>query len=211
MVPMMKHFPRKQIVRQLAAFTIIEILVVIAILAVISSLAFASGSRSLERSKINAVAVELAGWLTAIHANNDSDNSEASAGCYVDYVAVTDNSATTVSTTAIDHTFSAGDVVFKIRDDMQCFAASSSFRMPSNVGSGYQMRLYSPIISSVRGTMALAGNDVAASNDSDIKIYNANSGLLRCIRVYYLIATVEIGSKSNAGSLDDQCSSFDTF
>ena len=211
MVPMMKNFLRKQIIRQNAAFTIIEILVVIAILAVISSLAFASGSRSLERSKIDAVAIELAGWLTAVHANNDNDNAEASAGCYVDYVAASDKSATAVSTTAIDHTFSAGDVVFAIRDPANCFAASSSFRMPSNVGSGYQMRIYSPIIFSVRGTMALAGNDAAASNASDIKIYNANTGLLRCIRVYYLIATVEIGSKSNAGSLDDQCSSFDAF
>ena len=57
MVPFMRPFVGQASLRRWAAFTVLEILVVVGILGVLSGVIIASGSKSLQRSKINAVAV----------------------------------------------------------------------------------------------------------------------------------------------------------
>ena len=207
----MRPFSRHARVYRKAAFTLLEVLVAVAILGVLSSVVIASGSQSLQRSKINAVAVELAGWLAAIRAKNEN-------GCYVDYVGTT-TTPNTVLTTVIAPaaTFSAGAEVFRFRTAADCAdpSGASTFRLPANVGVGYTLRLYDPIIFSQRGTTAMADN---ATIDLDkttkyIKILHAGSRLLRCIRINYWTGIVEIGSNSTpTGDIDqDICTSFDRF
>ena len=218
MVPFVKPLIGQGMYRDKSAFTTIEILVVVGILAILSGIAIASGSRSLERSKIDAVAIELAGWLTAIHAKDSS-------GCYIDYSAATNKPDPSVSTARLDppNEFSSNDTILVLRNPPACSASSSTFRLPSNAGGDYKLSLYSPIIFGLRGTAAIANNVNCASADvadgvcdgSDIKIYHpnseTNSGLLRCIRINYWTATVEIGSKNNAMSIAEKCASFDRF
>ena len=214
MVPCMNYLRNKVNTSRKAGFTIIEIFVVVSVLTILSAVAIASGSRSLERSRINAVAIELAGWLTAIHAKD-------STGCFVDYENATDKSSTVVSDTLINPSdrFSSGAKIFSLRDPSTCSAASEAFRLPSSVGADYQLSLYTPIVFSPRGTVAIASNsdcnssDIAnpACNGSDIKIFRLDSGLLRCIRMNYWTGSVEIGSNSNATSIGDTCNSFDRF
>ena len=195
--------------RRKAAFTVLEILVVVGILGMLSSVIIASGSISLQRSKINAVAVELAGWLTAIRAKNEF-------GCYVDYVS-TPSQSNIVRLTQIDPPglFSSGDQVFTFRTPANCSdppGAEVGFRLPANVGGGYTLRLYDPIVFSPRGTIAMADNATSDTTTNYIKIFHAGSGLLRCIRINYWTGIVEIGSKSNATAISDDCdTSFDRF
>ena len=212
MVPFMRPFVGQASLRSKAAFTVLEILVVVGILGVLSGVIIASGSKSLQRSKINGVAVELAGWLTAIRAKNSS-------GCYVDYVGAT-TAPDVVSTTARDPdvTFASGAEVLKFRVDTDCADPSSDssgakapFRLPANVGGGYTLRLYDPIIFSPRGTIAMADNATTDASLNYIKIFHANSRLLRCIRIHYWTGIIEIGSNSNAGGIGNVCTSFDRF
>jgi hypothetical protein len=201
---------------QRAGFTIIEIFVVVGIVAILSGIAIASGSRSLERSKINAVALELAGWLTAIHAKD-------STGCFVDYENATDKTSTVVSDMLVipQGKFASGDKIFALRNPSGCSAPSEAFRLPGNVGGDYQLSLYTPIVFSPRGTVAIASNSGCDSSaianatckGSDIKIFRlgSGSGLLRCIRINYWTGIVEIGSNSNAASIANDCTSFDRF
>ena len=208
----MRPFVGQASLRRRAAFTVLEILVVVGILGILSSVIIASGSKSLQRSKINAVAVELAGWLTAIRAKNSS-------GCYVDYVGAT-AAPLEVSRTATDPgvTFASGAEVLKFRVDTDCADPSSDssgakapFRLPANVGGGYTLRLYDPIIFSPRGTIAMADNATNETGTNYIKIFHAGSGLLRCIRIRYWTGIIEIGSNSNATAIANNCSSFDRF
>ena len=212
MVPFMRPSVGQASLRRRAAFTVLEILVIVGILGVLSGVIIASGSKSLQRSKINAVAVELAGWLTAIRAKNSS-------GCYVDYVGAT-TAPLEVSRTARDPgvTFASGAEVLKFRVDTDCADPSSDssgakapFRLPANVGGGYTLRLYDPIIFSPRGTIAMADNATNETGPNYIRIFHAGSGLLRCIRIRYWTGIIEIGSNSNATAISDDCTSFDRF
>lgn len=214
MVPCMNYLRIKVNTSQKAGFTIIEIFVVVSVLAILSAIAISSGTRSLERSRINAVAIELAGWLTAIHAKD-------STGCFVDYENATDKTSTVVSNTLINPSdkFSSGAKIFALRDPSRCSAPSEAFRLPSNVSGDYLFSLYTPIVFGPRGTVAMASNsgcnssDIAnaACNGSDIKIFRLGSGLLRCIRINYWTGSVEIGGNSNATAIGDTCNSFDRF
>ena len=208
MVPLMRPFVGQASIRHRAAFTVLEILVVVGILGVLSSVIIASGSKSLQRSKINAVAVELAGWLTAIRAKNEN-------GCYVDYVGTT-NKSNIVRNEQINPSglFSSGAQVLTFRTPADCSdpsGAQDGFRLPANVGGGYKLRLYDPIIFSPRGTTAMANNATNETGTNYIKIFHAGSGLLRCIRIRYWTGIIEIGSKSNATAIGNDCSSFDRF
>ena len=204
----MRPFVGQASLRRRAAFTVLEILVVVGILGVLFSVIIASGSKSLQRSKINAVAVELAGWLTAIRAQNEN-------GCYVDYVGTT-NRFNSVRSTPINppRLFSSGAQVFTFRTPADCSDPSGAqvgFRLPANVGGGYRLRLYDPIVFSPRGTTAMADNATNETGPNYIKIFHANSRLLRCIRISYWTGIIEIGSNSDAGSIDNLCTSFDRF
>ena len=208
MVPFMRPFVGQASLRRKAAFTVLEILVVVGILGVLSSVIIASGSKSLQRSKINAVAVELAGWLTAIRAKNKN-------GCYVDYVG-TSNKSNSVRTTQINPSglFSSGAQVLTFRTPADCSdpsGAQDGFRLPANVGGGYTLRLYDPIIFSPRGTIAMADNATNETGTNYIKIFHAGSGLLRCIRIRYWTGIIEIGSNSAAVNINSNCTSFDRF
>ena len=209
MVPLMRPFVGQASLRRRAAFTVLEILVVVGILGILSSVIIASGSKSLQRSKINAVAVELAGWLTAIRAKNEN-------GCYVDYVGTTNKSNNVLPPKQINPSglFSSGAQVLTFRTPADCSDPSGAqvgFRLPANVGGGYTLRLYDPIIFSPRGTIAMADNATNETGTNYIKIFHAGSGLLRCIRIRYWTGIIEIGSNSNATAIANNCSSFDRF
>ena len=209
MVPFMRPFVGQASLRRRAAFTVLEILVVVGILGILSSVIIASGSKSLQRSKINAVAVELAGWLTAIRAKNEN-------GCYVDYVGTTNKSNNVLPPKQINPSglFSSGAQVLTFRTPADCSDPSGAqvgFRLPANVGGGYTLRLYDPIIFSPRGTIAMADNATNETGTNYIKIFHAGSGLLRCIRIRYWTGIIEIGSNSNADKIDNVCTSFDRF
>ena len=208
MVPFMRPSVGQASIRSKAAFTVLEILVVVGVLGILSSVIIASGSKSLQRSKINAVAVELAGWLTAIRAKNEN-------GCYVDYVGTT-NRSNSVRPNQINPSglFSSGAQVFTFRTPADCSDPSGAqvgFRLPANVGGGYRLRLYDPIIFSPRGTIAMADNATNETGPNYIRIFHAGSGLLRCIRIRYWTGIIEIGSNSNAGNIGNDCTSFDRF
>lgn len=205
----MRPFVGQASLRRRAAFTVLEILVVVGILGVLSGVIIASGSKSLQRSRINAVAVELAGWLTAIRAKNEY-------GCYVDYVGTTNRSNSVLPINQINPSglFSSGAQVFTFRTPANCSDPSGAqvgFRLPANVGGGYRLRLYDPIIFSPRGTIAMAKNATNETETDYIRIFHQGSGLLRCIRIRYWTGIIEIGSNSNAKTIGNDCTSFDRF
>ncbi len=208
------------------AFTLLELMIVVSIMAVIAGLVVESGQRSLERARIDAVAVDMAGWLIAMHANNSSaTNFNAATACFVDFTGAGAANAITAITVSFgpdgsSSTYPRGTPVFSIRDGTvngvfgsgtSCSNPVRSFSLPDSATGAYEIRAFSPIIYSVRGSVAIANNINGFANANDIKIYRADSRLLRCVRIYYSTGTIRIGSNSNADNIDAECIQFNTF
>jgi prepilin-type N-terminal cleavage/methylation domain-containing protein len=202
------------------AFTLLEIMIVVAILTVVAGLAVESGWKSLERARIDAVAIDMAGWLLAMHANNSEAATFAAAtACFVDVAGASNTTDLTTSAAPVDASYSNGAAIFVIRNTNvngvnnlnQCSNPVRSFVLPTNATGAYRIRAYSPIIFSLRGSIAVSNNNAGNVNDNDIKIYRDGSRLLRCVRVYYSTGTIRIGSNGNAASIADSCSQFNTF
>ena len=58
---------------KLMGFTLLELMIAVSIIGVLAALVVPEANRSLQRSKINEVALELAGWLESLRINNTSD------------------------------------------------------------------------------------------------------------------------------------------
>jgi prepilin-type N-terminal cleavage/methylation domain-containing protein len=210
----------------MGAFTLLELMIVVSIMAVIAGLVVESGHRSLERARIDAVAVDMAGWLIAMHANNSSaTNFNAATACYVDFTGAGTADAETAITVSFgpdgsSSTYPRSTPVFSIRDgtvngvlgsSKSCSNPVRFFSLPDNATGAYEIRAYSPIIYSVRGSVAIADNATGSDDGNDIKIFRPGSRLLRCVRIYYSTGAIRIGSNSNADNIDAACIQFNTF
>ena len=223
MVSLIMNSLRRPRIKAERAFTLLELMVTLAIMAVVAGLAVEAGDKSLERARIDAVATDLAGWLIAMHANNsDSTNTNAAPACYVDFTGAGNINSTTPSTASFGDsgTYPKSTPIFSIRDGTvngvegsanSCSNPTRSFWLPENATGAYEIRAYTPIIFSIRGSVAISNNSNGNGDANDIKIYRAGSRLLRCIRIYYFTGTVRIGSNSDAANIDSTCGQFNTF
>ena len=197
-------------------FTIVEVIMVTAIIAVLAGLVVSTGWASLRRSRVDAIALEMAGWLNGIHANTTSATSNVNVACEVTFA----GSATYPNASE----FKAGSTVFTLSNgsnSTDCSPTALSFKIPANAIGIYEIASPSPIKFNLRGNVLVGTASNASQNNmsgsatsvQDIKIYMRGQKLLRCVRVNYLLGTASIGANSNASSVGDTCetSSFGGF
>ena len=197
-------------------FTIVEVIMVTAIIAVLAGLVVSTGWASLRRSRVDAIALEMAGWLNGIHANTTSATTNVNVACEVTFA----GSATYPNASE----FKAGSTVFTLSNgsnSTDCSPTALSFKIPANAIGVYEIASPSPIKFNLRGNVLVGTASNASQNNmsgsatsvQDIKIYMRGQKLLRCVRVNYLLGTASIGANSNASSVGDTCetSSFGGF
>lgn len=203
-------------------FSLVEVIIVTAIVGVLAGLVVSTGWASLRRSRVDAIALEMAGWLNGIHANTTSATSNVNVACEVTFA----GSATYPNASV----FKAGSTVFTVSNgssstdgsnSTDCSPTALSFKIPANAIGDYGIASPSPIKFNLRGNVLVGTASNASQNNmsgsatsvQDIKIYMRGQKLLRCVRVNYLLGTASIGANSNASSVGDTCetSSFGGF
>ena len=198
-------------------FTIVEVIMVTAIIAVLAGLVVSTGWASLRRSRVDAIALEMAGWLNGIHANTTSATSNVNVACEVTFA----GSATYPNASE----FKAGSTVFTLSNgsnSTDCSPTALSFKIPANAIGVYEIASPSPIKFNLRGNVLVGTASNASQNNmsgsatsvQDIKIYMRGQKLLRCVRVNYLLGTASIGANSNASAVKEatcETSSFGGF
>ena len=198
-------------------FTIVEVIMVTAIIAVLAGLVVSTGWASLRRSRVDAIALEMAGWLNGIHANTTSATSNVNVACEVTFA----GSATYPNASE----FKAGSTVFTLSNgsnSTDCSPTALSFKIPANAIGDYGIASPSPIKFNLRGNVLVGTASNASQNNmsgsatsvQDIKIYMRGQKLLRCVRVNYLLGTASIGANSNASAVKEatcETSSFGGF
>mgnify|MGYP006278336937 CR=1 FL=1 len=196
-------------------FTLVELIVVIAIIGLLSGVVFSVGISSWQRSRANAVAIGIAAWLNTIHANTTASTSNANVTCAVTFAG---NAAYPAA-----NSFHSGSIVFTVSngssatnraDATDCQPIYPSFAVPDDLPGTYQIASPTPIIYNLRGNV-LVGDAASASTSNlsglasnrDIKVYASDSRLLRCIRINFLLGLTTIGSKAGASGVNDNCES----
>ena len=190
---------------------------VTAIIAVLAGLVVSTGWASLRRSRVDAIALEMAGWLNGIHANTTSATTNVNVACEVTFA----GSATYPNASE----FKAGSTVFTLSNgsnSTDCSPTALSFKIPANAIGIYEIASPSPIKFNLRGNVLVGTASNASQNNmsgsatsvQDIKIYMRGQKLLRCVRVNYLLGTASIGANSNASAVKEatcETSSFGGF
>ena len=179
-------------------FTLLELIIAIAIITLISSVSFDASSRSLNRSRVNAVAVELAAWMQTIRTSG-ADTAFCSVIFNPDQVTL----AQAPARAAASRVFSRGNRVYSV-EPAGC-SGQQDFRVPDSVGGNTFTIWSSPLFQfTQRGNIIqTAANDTAVRHD--IRILMGGTRLLRCVRTFDSIGLFRIGSNSDAGDVDADC------
>lgn len=192
----------------LMAFTLFELLVVVSIIGLMSALVVPQAHRSLQRSKVNEIALELAGWFESIKVNSTSD------------VACT----ATFQRTATQP-FSRGSVLYSVSSIQQQNLAAAYLTSPpctqylqdfriSLSGISADIKVSSPATFQFTRRGNIIAEDANGNADtSDIRIFLVGSTYMRCLRPAALLGNFRIGSNSHATSIDYTCddASFQSF
>ena len=180
-------------------FTLLELMIVVSIIGLLAALVVPEANRSLQRSKINEVALELAGWLESLRINNTSD---VSCVATFNQAAVQPLGVSTILYTISSVQQSGTNVLAP-----SCTQYIDNFRIGLSGVSG-TFRVASP----ATFQFTRRGNIIAA-NTNDIRIFLVGSTFLRCLRPQVLLGTISIGQNNNATDEMDECpaESFQTF
>lgn len=186
-VPSRPPVPRRARSR-LAAFSLTELMIVIAIIGLINGLTIAFTGRAWQRERINSVAVGLAGWLEEVRTNAMRETSETptAGGCVVSVSSLVNAGADTALASVAPTT---------------C-ASSATFRIPGVSGSSD--RYDSATTNATTITFTPRGS-VTNSVDGVVRIFLRGSRELRCVRVSAILGLVRVGSDSSATSSAGTC------
>lgn len=173
--------------RRPQAFTVVELLVTVAVIGAMGAVTFASSQIFLRRDKANAAAAELVGWLEAI-----SGRAGAFGPCTVQFTT--------------GHGLAAGATLASLQNagtNPRC-TPEATLALPSSSGSDtYNVAVtFTP-----NGTTALTftprGGAVASGVEAVIKIAVHNQIPLRCVRISF--GTLSIGVNNTTNDVTQTC------
>jgi prepilin-type N-terminal cleavage/methylation domain-containing protein len=172
------------------AFTMLELIVTVAVLGIVGSVVFASSQVSLRRDQANAAAAELAGWLDGI-----SGRSGSYGPCTVRFI--------TGSSLAPGATFASLQA-----GDAGC-TPDPNLALPSTDGN----RTYSIAVDYVPNTatslvFTTRGGIVASGVEAVVKISVGGQLPLRCVRISF--GTLSQGVNNTTGNVTQTCSTWET-
>ncbi len=186
-----------------AGFTIGELMVTVAVIGILSTVAIANSGNEWRRERTNTVATELAAWLEAIRAN-----SQRLSGSYCNV---------TFNTTPASKV--AGDVLATV-DQLNATTNATITPQACSLTPNFRISAFSNSPDTYNVALApttpatLSFNPrgaVSATTNTDLKIQLAGSPQLRCVRTTATAGLIRIGSNNAAASTAAACTSFIAF
>jgi len=186
-------------------FTLLEIIIAISVITLISAVSFDASSRSLNRSRVNAVAIELAAWFQTIRTSG-VDTAFCSVIFNPDQVTL----ALAPASAAASMVFRRGNRVYSV-EPAGC-SVQPDFRVPNSVEGSTFTIWSSPLFQfTQRGNVIQTASNLSVNND--VRILMGGTRLLRCVRTFDSVGLFRIGSNSDAVGVGADCAatSFNRF
>ena len=186
-------------------FTLLEIIIAISVITLISAVSFDASSRSLNRSRVNAVAIELAAWFQTIRTSG-VDTAYCSVIFNPDQVTL----AQAPTRAAASRVFSRGNRVYSV-EPAGC-SGQPNFLIPDSVDGNTFTIWSNPLFQfTQRGNVVQTASNSVVRND--VRILMVGTRLLRCVRTFDSVGLFRIGSNSDAAGVDADCAatSFNRF
>jgi len=178
-------------------FTLLELIIAIAIITLISAVSFDASSRSLNRSRVNAVAIELAAWFQTIRTSG-VDTAFCSVIFNPDQVTL-DQAPTKAAASIV---FSRGNRVYSV-EPAGC-SGQPNFPIPDSVGGNTFTIWSNPLFQfTQRGNVIQTASNTVVGND--IRILMVGTRLLRCVRTFDSVGLFRIGSNSDVADVTADC------
>jgi prepilin-type N-terminal cleavage/methylation domain-containing protein len=186
-------------------FTLLEVIIAISVITLISAVSFDASSRSLNRSRVNAVAIELAAWFQTIRTSG-VDTAYCSVIFNPDQVSL----AQAPAIAADSLVFSRGNRVYSV-EPAGC-SSQPNFRVPDSVGGNTFTIWSNPLFQfTQRGNVIQTASNSVVRND--VRILMVGTRLVRCVRTFDSVGLFRIGSNSDAAGVGADCAatSFNRF
>jgi prepilin-type N-terminal cleavage/methylation domain-containing protein len=173
-------------------FSLVEVMVVVVILGVVSSIAVAGFNSVLRRERINAVALETAGWFEEVRnqAARRVDEDLNAGGC-----AITLSPSSSMASGAVLATAESA-----------CGARDATLRIPADLGGTISASSTNgnSIIFTPRGLWIASP---AVTGPLEIRMVLDGGGPMRCVRISETLGSIDIGS-ANTSNLGASCTSY---
>lgn len=195
--------------------TLVEVLIAIAILGFVSTLAIGQSISALRRERINSVALALAGWIEEVRnlsTRKVGSVAGADVGCEIKFLSA--SSAGLVQGASIATVVKAGQSNCSPQSNSSTHV-DGAFVVPFRLNGTISYSITQTGLTSSQPTILYTPRGVwlpssGASGDMVIKLLLDNGGPMRCLRVSETLAFVDIGQAS-ASSLSSSCTDYQRF
>ena len=191
--------------RSAAGFSLIELLITVAVLGIVSAVVINATGSEWRRERVNSVAIELAAWLEAVRT---ASQRQRAFGCE------------TTNTCGCSVTFSTGSLAAGgeiARVTPAACAPTSPVSAASASARAFLLPAYANGPDRYGVALAPASpttlsftprNSISATADTDLKIHLTGSTQLRCVRLTATIGLIRLGSNASAADSAASCTSF---
>ena len=180
-----------------AAFSLAELMVVVAVLAIVASLSLNTFGHDWRRAKLTSTAQEWAAWFELVR----KAALRTESGCLI-----------TVSALAAQPSGTAVAVASNLGANESTCAAEPTLRFlaPSQGDAINTAITSSSLIFTPRGTILGAGA-AALSSGWELRLSLSTTDALRCIRLSGLLGAIQIGSNNTTSNVSSSCTDYTAY
>ena len=194
-----------------SGYSLAEVLVVVVIIGIVSSIAIPSFLFVLRRERVNAVALEIAGWLEEARSISAR---EVRTQVIQDAVAERNIGGCSISINGSLPNASEGSQIASVSG---CAARNANLLIPPVQGSQFNIAVFTGAGAAQSGSLNLYftprgmwSSETPELQDQDLEIrvvLNDGRGPKRCVRISSILGSIDIGT-SSSGDLTASCTSY---